>query len=405
MKSILESTWWRKLTSHPRPAALFVFVSVLLGLTLQEVVPQYHVKHLRRRGAPWQDDPSFLIGDCPYYRAALLSMVEDGDLDIKNNIHPRQYPASSKVALGVRGSWYPVPSVLMPFAAIPFYLVAQDRGLIAFNLAQLSLLILLIWYGARRYTSTGWATALAFWYAFGTMLRLAAYNFAPDVFSTLLVTAGIVAALCDRRSLAGLLLGLSVWAKWTNCVFLPLPVLAFALKDLGHLGRRGAAMQLLRYAAAAAIPVVALLAMNQHMFGSPFITPYDRVLIEVDGQMVLQDSHRAFFTVPFTSGIAAQLTDRGNGLLVACPPIVLAPLGILLLLWRRARADVILITGACAAQICMFAKYELWSSSSYGPRFHLSVVSLSALLVAPVLQWVSTCHPGPRVEPQPRDGA
>ena len=88
------------------------------------------------RGPRWQDNPSFLIGDCPYYRAALLSMLKDGDLNIKNNLHPRQYPAGSNVALGVNGAWYPKHPILMPFAAIPFYLVAHDREHVALPVVE-----------------------------------------------------------------------------------------------------------------------------------------------------------------------------------------------------------------------------------------------------------------------------
>ena len=57
------------------------------------------------------------------------------------------------------------------------------------------------------------------------MLRPVAYNFAPDIFSSLLVTAGIVALLYERPALSGLMLGCALWAKWTNAAFLPLPVL------------------------------------------------------------------------------------------------------------------------------------------------------------------------------------
>ena len=62
------------------------------------------------------------------------------------------------------------------------------------------------------------------WFAFGTLLRPAAYNFAPDVLSSLLVAGGIVALLYGRCVVAGLLLGLSVWAKWTNAIFFPVAV-------------------------------------------------------------------------------------------------------------------------------------------------------------------------------------
>jgi hypothetical protein len=360
---------------------MLVFLGLLVGITLQEIVPQYQVDQLRKRGGKWQDHPSFLVGDCPYYRATLLSLLKDRDLDIKNNLERRQYAPSSNVAQGVRGEWYPKHTILMPIAAVPFYVVWRDRGLLVFNVVQLSLLLMLIWQGARRYASTALATALTLYYAFGTCLRASAYNFAPDLFSTLLVVGGVVALLSGRAALGGLLFGLAVWAKWTNAMFLPLAgVFVLSQREL-----RGS----LRFAVGAALPVGGLLALNQHMFGSPFITPYDRVLIREHGKMVLEASHRSFFNEPFWSGLWTQLSDAQLGLFVGCPAVLLAPLGALLLL-RRVPLEAGFITLATLAQLAVFAKYEQWWVSSYGPRFLLTSVALSALLVAPVLQRLFT---------------
>jgi hypothetical protein len=306
----------------------------------------------------------------------LISLLHDGDLDLKNNFERKQYQPEENIALGQHGEWYPKHTILMPIAAIPFYLIAHDRGLLAFNLVQLSTLLLMIWYGARRYTSSTLATALTLWFAFGTMLRPAAYNFAPDVFSSLLVTAGFVALLYEHARFAGVLLGLAVWSKWTNVVFLPLPAL-YLLQRGDHRGWIG-------FGIAAALPIAGLLLLNQHMFGSPFITPYDHVLISEHGKFVIQPSHRTFFNMPFWDGLWTQLTDKQLGLFETCPPILLAPFGAYLLA-RRAPAEALLLFAACTAQLATFAKYEQWQAASYGPRFLLSVVTLGALLVAPLL--------------------
>ena len=140
---------------------------------------------------------------------------------------------------------------------------------------------------------------------------------------------------------------------------------------------------------AAAVPIAALLALNWHMFGSPLVTPYDRVLIVQNHRWVLEPSHRTFFTLPFWRGLWTQLTDGHMGLLVAAPPVLLALPG-LVVIFRRVRAEALLIGGACAAQLAMFAKYEQWNVSSYGPRFLLSVVALSALPAAAALGTILT---------------
>jgi 4-amino-4-deoxy-L-arabinose transferase-like glycosyltransferase len=358
-----------------------VSMCVLVGLTLLEVVPNYHVVHPHERGERWQDHPTFLVGDCIFYRATLISLLEDGDLDLRNNVAPKQYAPAANVSLGKNGEWYPKHPVLMPVVAAPFYWLAGDAGLIAFNLLQLTALAACLWYGARRHASEGISFAVVLWFAFGTMLRPAAYNFSPDVFSTLLVCLGFLAVLSRRPLLAGVLLGLGMWAKLPNVVFLPVAVLALAMQRDGR--------AVLRLGLGTALPLLALLALNHHMFGSPWVTPYDRVLVLQDGEWVIEPSHRTFFGVPFWTGLLSQLLDRKLGLLVACPPILLAPLG-LVLLARRFPGEAVLLGGACLGQLAMFAKYEQWQASSYGPRFLMTVVAVGAWLAAPALEGILT---------------
>ncbi len=368
----------RTRSSRAPAVAIAVALSaiVLLGWTLLEVIPRYAVVSHRHQGPGRLDHPTFLIGDCPYYRATLISLLEDRDLDIQNNLAAQRYPIAANVSLGRNGAFYPKHSILLSVLALPFYVAAGDLGLLAFNLAQLGALVLVMWLGARRYAPDGIAFALMLWFAFGTMLRSAAYNFAPDVLSSLLVVSGIVGLLYGRCLAAGVLLGLSVWAKWTNAVFLPVAVAALAVQRDGR--------ALIRLGAGAAVPVAGLLGLNWHMFGSPFVTPYDRVLVVDKLRWVVEPSHRTFFTVPFLRGLWTQLTDARMGLLVAAPPFVLALPGFVLIA-RRARAEALLVGGACVAPLAMFAKYDQWNVSSYGPRFLLSVVALSALPAAATL--------------------
>jgi hypothetical protein len=266
------------------------------------------------------DHPTFLIGDCPYYRATLVSLLEDHDLDVQNNLVAERYSLASNVALGRHGEFYPKHPILLAVVALPFYVVAGDIGLLAFNLAQLAGLVLVMWIGARRYASNEVAAVLVLWYAFGTLLRPAAYNFAPDVLSTLLVVGGIVALLYGRAAMAGVLLGLSLWAKWTNLVFAPIGLASLALRRDWR--------ALARYGAGAIPPVAGLLALNWHMFGAPFVTPYDRVLIVDNHRWALEPSHRTFFTLPFWSGLWMQLSARRHGVVAAAPPVLLAVPGL-----------------------------------------------------------------------------
>jgi hypothetical protein len=368
----------RALWARPPFVAAVLAAIVLTGWTLLEVVPRYAVER-HHEGPGRLDHPTFLIGDCAYYRATLVSLLEDHDLNVGNNLSDERYPQSGNVAQGKTGAFYPKHPILLAVAALPFYAVAGDIGLLAFNLAQLGALLLVMWIGARRYASDTISFALLLWFAFGTLLRPVAYNFAPDVLSTLLVAGAVVALLYDRSVIAGVLLGLSVWAKWTNAMFFPVAVATLAARRDWR--------QLVRFGVAAALPVAGLLGLNWHMFGSPFVTPYDRVLVAVNQRWALEPSHRTFFTVPFWRGLWTQLSHPRLGLIVAAPPFLIALPGFVLL-FRRARSEALLVGGACAAQLATFAKYEQWNISSYGPRFLLTVVALSALPAAATLALV-----------------
>ena len=145
-RTALRGLWSRT----PRAAVALVVVT-LLGWTLLEVVPRYSVERHRGEAPGRLDHPSFLIGDCPYYRATLVSLLEDHDLDVRNNLiasamRCRRTSRSGGTAPSIRSirscsRWRRCRSTSWP--ATP--------GLLAFNLAQLGALVLVMWIGARRY--------------------------------------------------------------------------------------------------------------------------------------------------------------------------------------------------------------------------------------------------------------
>jgi hypothetical protein len=325
---------------------------------------------------------AFLDGDCIWYRTTIVSLLSDGDLDQRNNVpmmHPLGgprpvFPPQSDVSLGANGAWYPKHPLLLSLLGLPFYAVAGDLGLLAFNLVQLTALLVVAWFLLRRYTSEAVALAATWWLALATQLSPAAYNFSPDVLSTLLVVSGVLALVSRRAAFAGALFGFACCARWSNVILLPIASL-FVLHEF----RR---RDWLAFAAPLAACLLALAALNAWMFGSPFVTPYDRVIGSLEyGVPVLETSHRELFDAPFFSGLWAQLSDSEHGLVVSGPHVLLAPFG-LALLWRRSRADTLLLGGICLALAGLFAPYEPWRASSIGHRFLMTDVVLSALPAA-----------------------
>ena len=355
-------------------APLLLVAAVAPVLLLVEIRPA-----LVERTLPWPGHPegftltAYLPGDCPFYRATARSLLRDGDLDLRNDIAWNVLRPDGQVALGARGEWYPKHPILLAVAALPFAALG-DRGLLLFNVLQLLALDALIFLLARRFAAEGPALATALAFAMGTLLRPVAANFSPDVLSTLVVALGTLLLFQRRPLLGGALFGLAVAAKWTNLGLLAVAAVWVALAQ--------GAVPLERFAAGAAPALIALGALNMMMFGSALTTPYDRVIAGLrDGAAVLEASHRTFFDQPFFAGLWAQLTDRRLGLLRSAPPVLLAPLGFWVL-FRRARAEATLLGALCAVQLATFAPYREWAASSYGPRFLLSIVALSAAPVA-----------------------
>lgn len=358
----------------PRRALLALCVAVPLGLWFAEVQPRLedHV-YTGADGLPLHL-PEWLRGDCPFYRATAQSLLAHRSLDLRGSPLWSVLRPESQVAVARDGRWVPKHPLLLPVVALPFYAALGDDGLLVFNLLQVVGLDALLLLLARRATSEPIALAIALWFAFGSLLRPAAFNFSPDVLSTLVALGGVLLLLSARSGWAGALLGLSVWAKWTNLFLLP-PAALYALLALSP---RAA----LRFTLAALPPLALLGALDFHLFGSPLVTPYDRVLAFGGG---LEPSHRARFDQPFWSTLWRQLADPRLGLLRSAPQALLAVPG-WWFLFRRARAEALLVASLCAVQLATFASYRDWQASDFGHRFLLTVVALSALPLAALAQ-------------------
>ena len=351
-------------------AAPALFLAVVAGLYFSEVRPQIE-DHIYRAidGRPFHL-PTYLPGDCPFYRATALSLLREKDLDLHDDMAWNVVRPQGQVALGARGEWYPKHPILLAIAALPFYAALGDQGLLAFNVLQVALLDVLVFLLARRFTSDGVALAVAVWFAFGSFLRPVAYNFSPDVFSSLLVVSGYLALVSRRFGAAGALFGIAIAAKWTNLAFLPIAGI-YAIATGGI--RPG-----IRFALAATPSLLALLLLDFHMFGSPFVTPYDRVLGE---GFRLEPSHRTMFDRPFLAGLWTQIVDPRLGMLRSAPQALFAMPGFVLLA-RRARSEAALCVALCAAQMAVFAPYRMWDASNYGHRFWMTAIVLFAVPVA-----------------------
>jgi hypothetical protein len=311
---------------------------------------------------------TFLVGDGPYYAATAVSILHDHDLDLRNQLRGGLEVHGRQIALGRDGAWNPKHPLLMPIAALPFLALFGMDGFLIFNLVVLGAVAALMTLLARRHASSGAAAAAVALLLLGTFFRDYVYNLSPDLFATLLFLLAALALFEDRFVLAGLALGAAVAAKFLLVVLVP----ASALAAFASRGRRGG----LRLAAGLAPAAAALLVANAMLFGSPWVTSYDRGVSVASGREELI-THRTQFDGNFGRGLAGEIADAQHGILPTAPVVLLAVPG-LLLLGRRNRGEALFTAAVFLTLLGVLAPYREWAASHAGNRFLMPAIALLA---------------------------
>jgi len=328
------------------------------------------------------DGKPFLRGDCPYYVAAATSIAEDGDLDLGNQLWQPWRAHNTNVALDRDGRFVPKHPLWMSVAALPLLLVFGDQGALIFNFLQLLLLCGLMFVLAGRVAGP-WPSAVAVCLtATLSFLPHFAWNFSPDVFSSVLLLGTLVALPGDqepnigRHFLAGLLLGVATTAK---------PSFALAALALLLLLGRPLRRCLPAFVLGGLIPVALWMGMNQHLFNHPLVTPYDRIVHFTEAGIELH-SNREDFTEPLWRGARDQIIRPGKGLLPTSPITVVSFL-LLPLLWFRDRWWAVYVGATSLGIFLFYSTYAQWVTSHWGNRFLMPVVVLGVLPLAVALDW------------------
>jgi len=319
----------------------------------------------------------WLYADGSFYYNILQGVVKNGSFD-QSHIHPRTWFNGtlgwnynltddwSNISVGKDGTWYPKHSFLMPLLAIPFYLALGPVGTLIFNVLCGALTALLAAELASRYTARWLASLIGVGMAGVPAIVQQAYGFNNDVFYTVLVIATAIEFTDKRYAWAGLWGGLSFLAKITNVLFL----LPFGLWVLAARDRRA----LIRFVGCASIGIGLAALANWVMFGAPWITPYQRVLIVHNGADEIQ-SHFRLFSRDFAQGfdvIWAQLRQT-------LPAYLLAFVGCGAMVWRRRFVEAAVFALALAIPLLFFAKYSWYREEFLDPSFGLCAAPLGAL--------------------------
>jgi hypothetical protein len=332
---------------------------------------------------------SYLRGDSPYYFVTAVSLLEDHDLDLGNQLPHGPAAHSGQISRDTRGRFVPKHPILLAVLALPLIAAWGTAGALAFNLLQAALLVALAYRLALRVARPAFAAAAAVLTAAASFWPHYLWNFSPDLLAALLVLGGVDCLLATidrprplRGAAAGLLFGASICAKLT----MGLPVACALL--LGAVKLRG------RIAACLvgfALPLSALALLDAHLFGSPWITSYDRVAF-LAGGVWRTETTRSAFVLDFGQGAQGLLVDREHGLLWTSPVAVVA-LALLPLLWRRRRDLAVFVLVTWCGFFALFSKYRFWDQSHYGNRFLFLPVMLSALPLAAAFEaWRERNH-------------
>ena len=320
---------------------------------------------------------AFLIGDCPYYAATAQSLLQDGDLDLANQLgsDPDSLRAHAGFfAVGPDGAIVPKHSTLMPLLSVPFLAAFGSFGFLVFNVVQLGLLV----YGiAVLAGDTPTARIVALIGYFLTPLMAYTFNYSPDVLGAGLVVWAYAAADRGRWVWCGLLAGLAVWAK----VYLVLVLLPVAI-----LVRPGCRRAVLPALAAAAIAVAPMLAINTALYGGPLKTGYDFEGRVTETGRLITIEHYSQFNQPVLTGLKNLMFDRRIGALWTAPLWFLWPVGVCLSV-RAGGAErrLGLALGlAILANVLLFASYNDWAAAVGGNRFLFPAFALGLAAQEPV---------------------
>lgn len=338
---------------------------------------------------------SFIQGDCYYYRAVIVSLLEDGDLLMVNNISSAD-PLNGQLALG-NEVFVPKHPILMPLVSMPFYLLFGDPGLLLFNIFDCMILVLLIFKLNCLFYNHLIAFITTILYATGTLFLDYTYNYSPDVFSTVLLLSGLLLILHGRYYVGAVPLGLSIFAKIPNAPLAGVILLYAGLIVLKGKPAKGSVKKHFQGKVTVAITtalifMVALVPLaytNYLLFGSPFVTGYQRTAVaSADGQGMLVD-HTSKFNQPLIQGFYRSLFNPRNGVIPTNPVLIMAFLGVFSIRRIRSHDKIYLILLICLIQFILFAKYDEWYTSHFSNRFMMTFIALSSVFNSNFLSYLS----------------
>jgi hypothetical protein len=260
-------------------------------------------------------------------------------------------------------------------------------GIFGATLPMLVLMLLVRWAAGRVAPGFGGLTAVLG--GAGTLLHPFSSLFFAHVLAATLAFGAFCVLVRERErgrtastalvAVAGLLAGLAIVVEFSTAI-IALTLCGLTLLGSHRLRRVGA------YGLGLAVGVAPLLVFNLWAFGSATTLAYTNAVITpgTSGHDVIGANSSGFYGVETPSARAAtELLLADKGLLVVCPIVAFAALG-LVLAWRRpARAEAVACATICLLFLLYNASYFLpFGGWGPGPRFLVAALPFSLVLVA-----------------------
>ena len=348
-----------------RPLALGLF-AVLFSVYLLTFSGAYHSS----------DEMSML--------AATDSLARRGAWDIEL----LRWMGEQQGSVGPDGHLYSRKGIGTTLAALPHYWLAlQSRLVPNVQMAMLTNSVITALTGVLVYLllrrlrySYGVALLAALAFGLGTM----AWPYARYLFSESLAGLGLMLSFYflvrfrDRQDLASVLwagagLGVALLARLNNAIaapFLGVLLLAYLYRQHGRNWRKWIGPVVLF-----GLPVLVALAItgwyNWLRFGNPLTTGY-----------LPQER----FATPFFEGVYGLTLSPGKGIFWY-DPILFVALIAWPALFRRHRAEALLVAAIVLGNLAFYAPWYLWwAGHAWGPRFLVTILPFAALSLAPALE-------------------
>ncbi len=312
------------------------------------------------------------------------SLVEDFDLDLRNQLDHDISNIEGQVSLGKNGEWYPLHEWLISVLGVPFYFLFGVNGTLLCNM----LLSLLIGFYMYKVCALHYSPFIAF---IGSSLTFASslllhysYSFSVDVLGALFATISLYFMQKHKPAMAGILFSLTVFGRNQYLILLPAFLLYLALDKKNENKKLNTIFIFLL----GGLPLGLLFFLQNYlMYGSPFLAAYN-FWLDVDpltGTLALR-SHS--FDKHLLEGLSEILFSAKNSVFTGIP---LFPFALILGsrdLYVKSPAMIYFITFTALTLIMFFSIYVGFPGET-GNRYLIFLAPLSAILLCETIERVS----------------